>query len=693
MHRHACFVLVCFLLSFSAGAAPLQVDAKNSLRINYRSKEWNTSSSQVDGAVIVMREGASGRLVQIDLTETAPDSSEFSGLYSITWQNIQSLQIEFYIPPQDLMKKPDALKTLGAMIQSKELKRKPFLLHKNIGGQQLVEVFDTREEAQEALKTFQAEKQALLMKDQKPQNLLSNQEVDTANIAADLQVQKMAAANAAERFKLNEAESQHRQDMKNKFSSLSTAQKTQAKKQAEKTAADAMALFQHEKFDESRTAFQKAADLNPESPSFLFQEGASLYKMDRFNQSIVLLNLADGPSVRGVEKAYFMGLDFFRLKEYNSALKSLDAVIAYKDPALTPAAKFYKGIVYFEAKHWDDAQKAFQMVLDESQDKKLDETAEAYINQILRIRQFEAERAKKWLLTATLGEQYDSNVLLQSDSSRDTGTATNTEGWRSLFLGSFRYRPTYEEDHEFAVQLDTVTMYSVDKDLKGDQTLRNADPTVLTLTLPYTRKGTLFGKGHKLDITPGYEDILMSVEDNTTKVIIQSYTLGISNLFIMKDNWFANYNLELRQDNSKLASSTGDADSTALKMKLTNGNIFLVSDDKSKIVTADIAYTLNQANGINSTYNRYDLAVGYILPTYWETSTNLKLGYFNQAYPQLVGGRTDNSYTLTTGFSKKINDIWSSGFLGSYNINDSTVDANQYKKWTALLTLSASVGF
>jgi hypothetical protein len=48
---------------------------------------------------------------------------------------------------------------------------------------------------------------------------------------------------------------------------------------------------------------------------------------------------------------------------------------------------------------------------------------------------------------------------------------------------------------------------------------------------------------------------------------------------------------------------------------------------------------------------------------------------------------------MTAGASKKISDIYSAGLVTSYNINSSNDEANQYKKWTALLTFSALYAF
>ncbi len=666
-----------------------QVDPSTALRVNYGFKAWNKSPTQVDSASILMREGSSGRLVQINLVETDPDSSVFSGLYSINWQNIERLKTEFYIPPQDLLETNEGLKKLSAMITGGQLKRNPFILRRTPSGAQTIEVFDTREQAQAALKAYRAEQQIALQNKKIP----SDQQVETAKLAADLKEKEAAAAAVAERIRLEQLEAKRIADLLAREAELNAQEKARRKQEAQQLAADALALYQSEKYPEATAKFDKAIELDPDNKGYYFQYGVSLYKTEQFNRSLVLLNLADGPQVNQVEKDYFIALNHFRLKEYDNALASFDKVVAAKNAEISPSAQFYKGVIFFEDKKWDEAKNAFQAVLDTSKDARLDERAEAYVEQILRLQQFELEKSRKWQLAATIGEMYDSNVLLSSDSSLSQGNASNVEGYRSLFSGSARYRPIYEETKEFAVQLDVLTLYTLDKSFQSNQSLRDTDPTVATLTLPWSRKGLLFGKGYKLDVAPGYESIWMSVENSENKQIISSVLLNISNLFIMSDTLYSNFNVEIRRDQSNLSAPTSDDDATAIKVKLTNSNLHFLTDDKSKILTSEIALTQNQAQGRNAIYDRYDLAIGYIQPTFWDTTSTLKLGYFSLNYPSKIGARFDNSYTMTAGASKKISDIYSAGLVTSYNINSSNDEANQYKKWTALLTFSALYAF
>ncbi len=51
----------------------VQLDSSNSMRINYGYPASNKDKSQIDSGSLIMREGNSGRLVQIHLVETEPD--------------------------------------------------------------------------------------------------------------------------------------------------------------------------------------------------------------------------------------------------------------------------------------------------------------------------------------------------------------------------------------------------------------------------------------------------------------------------------------------------------------------------------------------------------------------------------------------------------------------------------------------
>lgn len=669
------------------------IDATNAVRISYGFPAWNKSPVKIDSASILMREGSTGRIVQIHLEEDAPDSSLFSGIFSINWRNVDKLQTEFYIPPQDLMSSNEGLKKVAEMITKNQLKRKPFLLRRGNANDQTVEIFDSVEQAQNALKAYRAESQLRATFGLKTKNYPSDQEIDISKLAQTSEDRLEAARAATERIRLHQLETNRLREQLAKFIALKAPERAAQKDRAAKVAAEGLAAFREDLFEEAAKKFQEAIQLAPDTFAYIYQYAVTLYRLEQYNRSLVFLQISDDASINQNERQYYLGLNYLGLRDFDNAEASFERVVVARDPAMSDSAKFYIGVVNFEMQNWEKAQAAFQKVLDTSTNKDLDKQAEAYIEQILRQRQFDVERAKKWTLSATIGEMVDSNVILSSISALDQGTASDSLGYRSLLMGSLNYRPIYEEEREFAVQADLLTIYTVDKSFARAQSLRNADPTVATLTVPWSFKSTAFGFGYKLDLAPGYETIIMSLEDDQSKVIIDSILLNVNNLVVMSPTWFANWNVETRKDTTHLAASTGDNDANAYKVKLLNSNTFILNPSKTKFLMAEAGATMNQAIGRDATYNRLDLSVGYLQPFYWDTVGSLKLGYFYLTYPNHTSSRVDNNVTATFGASKRLNEIYSTGLTASYNMNSSTVDLNAYKKWTLLLTMSAVTGF
>lgn len=674
-----------------ARKSPVHVDSKNTIRLNYGRREWNTNPTQLDSAVIFLREGASGKIVQIEAEETAPDSAVFSGYYSINWRNLDALRVEFFAPPQKLLIDLTGRKKISQMIETKELRNLPFVLRKDpVTGVQNIELFDNLEQARLAYRAFQAEKELLVALKNRLDS--RNQTLDTAMLATERAELEEASRNLAERVRMSQIETQRLSQLLSAYTNASVESREKRRSDAQAAADQAMLDYRAGRLAEARKSFEQAVDLDPSNRTYYFQYGVTLYKLEDFNRSLVYLDLADGKGLNSTEREFYRGLAYYRLKDSSSALSAFEKVVAAKDSVISPSARFYRGIIFFEKKRWTEARPEFQGVLDESKDPALDERSEAYLENILRQQQFDAERARRWSITGTFGEMYDDNVLLSSDSDRDRGIATNKEAFRTLLVGSARYRPIYEETSEFSLQADVMTMLSVDTSFQGSQTISNADPTVVGFSAPWTHKGMFLGKGHKFDFVPGVEATYMSVENNEWKMIYNSLLAGFQNLFIISDFWITSVNVDLRRDSSLLSSSTGDDDSSALKSKISWSNINFLSD-KKQIVLSDFAYTLNNSQGKNSVFNRIDLGIGYVRPFYWDTTFSSKLSYFLLTYTQNATGRIDNSYSLTLGLTRKVWENVTGGIATTYNINSSNVTANQYKKLNVMLTLTANNAF
>ena len=668
----------------------VELSTASSMRLNYGLRLWNKSAVKIDSASLLMRENKTGRIVQIHLEETAPDSSVFSGLYSITWANLDRTTVDFFVPPQELLDTNEGMRKVLDMVKARELKRHPFILHRTALGQQTVEIFDTREQAEAALKAFRAEQQLTTQANQK---FPSDAAVATTETADDLREKRLAAHAVSERIRLEQVEAQRMQQMKEDAARQSAADTAERIAKGKAAASTGMNAFRAGSYIEAMSQFDDAVSADPNNTSYYYQYAVSLYKSDEFNKSLVYLKMAKGHDVDSVERDYYLGLNHFKLKEFNESNLAFSQVVASHNATLAPSAEFYQGVLGIQEKKWDVARDHFQSVIDTSKDPELDKRAESYLDQIIRLQRYEKERARKWQISATVGESYDSNILQSNNYVLDQGTASNSAGYRSLLMGSGRYRPLYNETHEFAVQADVLTMYSTSDKFKYSQTNRNADPTIASISAPWTYKGLVLNHGYKFDLVPAYESDWMSLENNTQKQILSSYYVDFNNLFVVNEKWFVNYNIELRKDNSKLDSSTGDNNANALKVKFTLASLYMMNDAKNKIITTDASYTSNGADGSNQIFDRWDASIGYIQPTWWNTTANAKLSYYYLNYPQAAPGRSDNDVALNLGATKPLSDIYNVGLLAGYSNNSSDVRADIYNRFSVLLTFSALVAF
>src|SRR5262249_26430019 len=155
------------------------------------------------------------------------------------------------------------------------------------------------------------------------------------------------------------------------------------------------------------------------------------------------------------ERDFFIGLCHYKLKEYPQALNSFQKAKAAKHPQISPSATFYEGVVHFTELRYEPAKVSFQEVLDTSNDPKMDQSAEDYIEKIDRILAFIRNKEKTFLFNFTTGMQYDSNVLSVNTSDPSTGSATDVADMRTIMGGSAEYRPVYTKETEFSAKLRT----------------------------------------------------------------------------------------------------------------------------------------------------------------------------------------------------------------------------------------------
>ncbi len=659
-------------------------DGSKMIEVKLAYPDWNKSPEAINNGVILLKDGNSNKVVQVLLEESAPDSNIFSGTYSVNWGSSTQVKPEVYVLQSTDLLTQEELKSTLAKIASGNLKRKPVIFRKNEIGTQVLEVFDTTDKAKEALTLLKNQRE---FKSNFETTSITGKDLGVAKKLLDSdELQKMATDNTVrlkenqkrllDRYRQEQIEKQRIETLVQQQKKLTVQEKEKRERAAEEYAASALDFYRANNFKEAEGQFKKSFDLNPDNKKYYFQYGITLYKNEKYNDAIVILGIAKQMSEFQLEASYYIGLCQYSLKEYESALSTFQDLKVKKDDKFSPLGSFYSGMTYYDQKSYEKAKTEFELVLDTSKDPRLDEKSERYIDIINQLMQLAKMRENKFFLSATAGALYDSNVLQQSDSSGDQGSATDKASLRFITGLGFYYRPIFDSKTEFGPKIRTDYIYTQKNDLS------EYDPLSLQLTAPYSRRGEWFGKPHILSLKPGYELLHLGQEDSSgrPKKTLKAYFAEWDNTFIMKDDWYTGGGLTVRKEDF---FEDADQGKNALKYTLKWTNIFLVNDAKTKSILADMGLTLNNADSSDSKSQRLDVSGLYVMPVLKDSATFIGgLSVYRLIYPDKTTKQTDMNYTLSANLAKQLNDWLSGTVLSSYTLNKSDVSSAEYKRWS-----------
>jgi hypothetical protein len=392
-----------------------------------------------------------------------------------------------------------------------------------------------------------------------------------------------------------------------------------------------------------------------------------------------------------------MGLVHYRMGELDNALTSFADVAKSEDPQMAPLSRFYQGVILYAQEKYDPAKQSFEKVIDTAKDPRLDQQSEDYLERISGAMAFKKMRENKWTAMGVLGLMYDSNVLLNPSNSQGSGRPTNSPDVRLLTVADLQYRPIFNEKYELAPHL-TLNMTNSEK-----ATSAPADPWIYDAAVPFSYKSMLFGKNWKTTITPGYEWLVMAIDNGSSKTLaLGSYFLTWDNTLAMSKAWFSTYSVQYRRDNSYDPEGTNPINGGTTNPDNLSANLytfrtsqtFFVDSARKQALIPVVDYMRNAAVGSNRTYNRYDLGVTYVRPIPWESNWNIGVNYYHMAFPGTSGpNRVDNDYSLTTGISKPVRDWVTWGLSGTYTVNNSTDSNFGYDKYLIMTTATFVTNF
>ena len=673
-----------------------RVVVKNTTPISffYEKAAWNQDPMVIDSGFIYLRDQKTGKLTELTFTETKPNSSVFNLDLPIGGLKDNNIHAELFSAPMSMLKDKNRIDVIKNLIQEKSVKRKPFLLRKLRSKGQIIDVFDSKDLA---ISAYQKYKSQLSLNNTESDSVIEvkNQEkiskkkiIDTSTLqslflANDSDLSSTNDKNKELREVLTEVEKKRRMAVKNKSYTWSNSEKSKNKNTGKELIKTAVEKIKAKDAKGSMDAFYEASNLIADSEDVYEQYGVSLSKAEKYNQSIVVLNLAKNSKPRDAEKLFYLGLNFYHLKDYDNAVKYFSQVMDLKEKSFGPTAAFYKGSALIEMKEFDKSKEAFQYVLDNSSDPNMDSRAEKFIESALDLKALEEKRSNRHFFDGVLGLMYDSNIILATNDAINTNTVTDESGWRLLMQGGYKYRPYYTETNEVSIKADILAMQSFDNGFGSNDEAEKADPYVFSIAVPWTHRGTLKGKGYFFDLTPRYETIVMDLDGTAKKAIVNSIKLDFDNTVVVNKKWIAKGDFGISQNDSSILGDETSADSFGATFKLSS--IFILNQDLERYLIPEFGYSLNNAEGSTYSYNRVDLAVSYTSSIFDMFLWNNRLGYYIANYEN---NRADNNYSLSSGISYHINPHWDWALTGSYSINDS--NTNQYDKYSVLSTFSFS---
>ncbi len=660
----------------------------------YEKVAWNQKPTSIESGYVYLRNKNTEKLYELNMVETAPNSGVFSVAFPIGVLESQEVAAEIYSAPQSMLQVEDRIALMKDFIEDGSVKRKPFLLRVLRVEGQIVDIFDDKQVALAAYNNYradmglspeQSESQSIieLANQQKVENkkVIDTSTLQSLFLANENDLQATNAKNEEIREVMRNIEEKRRREVKKQASYWTRAQVRRNTELAKEQIVEGVAALKADQLEKSMNEFFEASNLAPSEENIYEQYGVSLFRHKKFNQAIVALSISQPTKERVPEKHFYIGMSFYKLKDYEKAIKHFDEVIKAKDRALAPTASFYKGLSLIEINEFDKSKEAFQFVLDTSENPEMDKKAEKYIEYGLDRKALAKKRANWFRISGVMGLMYDSNIILADDQLTQNNDVTDENGWRLLAQVAPKFRPYYSQSDEINIELNVTTLKSFDEGFQSNEVAETADPLVLGANVPWTHRGTLGGKGYVFDLIPGYEQIIMDLDGTGAATISNSIKLGINNTLVVNRNWIAKGDYTFASVDSNILGEETVADAFSAKMKLSS--IIVLNKDLERYLIPEFSYRIHDAKSSTYAFNRMDIGVTFTTALWSSFVWNNRLAYFISNYEST---RTDNNYTVATGLSRRLNSNWNWGVIASYIVNDSTT--NRYNKYNVLTNFS-----
>lgn len=207
------------------------------------------------------------------------------------------------------------------------------------------------------------------------------------------------------------------------------------------------ALLRLNKPQEALAIFQQLVEEDPSSGRALLGLGIAQISLGRYEEALKSLNAAERVLPDNALVYYYQGMVHHQLQAFNQTPALFSRAMALS-PDLTPSARYYTGIAYYQRGLLEDAQREFREAIAGGEpESELARSAREFL-------EYKGELPKeprKWDLSLSISEQYDSNVVLlpigtQPPGGDGTTGISRKDDFRTTFYARGEYRPIQTKD-------------------------------------------------------------------------------------------------------------------------------------------------------------------------------------------------------------------------------------------------------
>jgi len=204
-------------------------------------------------------------------------------------------------------------------------------------------------------------------------------------------------------------------------------------------------LIRLKKYGVAEKIFQQLLETEPSSGRGLLGLGIVRYNQGHYTDALTNLNAAEKTLPDDPLVYYYQGLVYHQMSAFEqSPARFLRATTL--SPDLTSSAHYYSGIAYFQRGLLDQAKVEFEAAIASGEpESELARSAREFLEQV---KGAAPKAPKRWDLSFTASEQYDTNVVLLPLGTQPPGGATGISrknDYRTAFFARGEFRPIQTE--------------------------------------------------------------------------------------------------------------------------------------------------------------------------------------------------------------------------------------------------------